>query len=86
MNIYSLQILVEQRKLKDATNLSRFILYIIFSSHYYINYVTIETINQHLLNRFMSEGDLVELLSLADEFSQLKIRDDELDELDVLLQ
>lgn len=32
----------------------------------------------------MSDGDLVALLSLADEFSQLKIRDDELDELDLL--
>lgn len=32
----------------------------------------------------MSEGELMELLSLADEFSQLKIRDDELEELDLL--
>ena len=54
------------------------------SSHYYINYVTIETINAHLSNRFMTEAQLLELLSLADEFSQLKIRDDELDELDLL--
>ena len=55
-----------------------------FSSHYYINYVTIETINDRLSNRYMTEGDLIELASLADEFSQLKIRDDELDELDLL--
>ncbi|CAF1149002.1 unnamed protein product [Adineta ricciae] len=54
------------------------------ASHYYINYVTIETINEHLSNRMMTEADLVELASLADEFSQLKIRDDELDELDTL--
>jgi activating signal cointegrator complex subunit 3 len=32
----------------------------------------------------MTEADLIELASLADEFSQLKIRDDELDELDLL--
>ena len=32
----------------------------------------------------MSEAELIELASLADEFSQLKIRDDELDELDLL--
>jgi activating signal cointegrator complex subunit 3 len=32
----------------------------------------------------MNEADLIELASLADEFSQLKIRDDELDELDLL--
>ena len=32
----------------------------------------------------MTEVELIELLSLADEFSQLKIRDDELDELDKL--
>ncbi|CAF4209792.1 unnamed protein product, partial [Rotaria magnacalcarata] len=55
-----------------------------FSSHYYINYVTIETINERLSNRYMSEAELIELASLADEFSQLKVRDDELDELDLL--
>lgn len=55
------------------------------SSHYYINYVTIETINTHLAeNRNMTEPELIGLASLADEFSQLKVRDDELDELDAL--
>ncbi|CAF4635325.1 unnamed protein product, partial [Rotaria sp. Silwood2] len=53
-------------------------------SHYYINYITIETINGRLSNRNMTEADLIELASLADEFSQLKVRDDELDELDLL--
>ena len=56
----------------------------LFRSHYYINYVTIETINDHLSNRYMTETELLELLACADEFSQLKIRDDELDELDLL--
>ena len=54
------------------------------ASHYYINYVTIETINDHLSNRNMTEAELIGLAALADEFSQLKIRDDELDELDLL--
>ncbi|CAF2034237.1 unnamed protein product [Rotaria magnacalcarata] len=54
------------------------------ASHYYINYVTIETINERLSNRYMSEAELIELASLADEFSQLKVRDDELYELDLL--
>ncbi|CAF3701746.1 unnamed protein product [Rotaria sp. Silwood1] len=54
------------------------------ASHYYINYITIETINERLSNRYMTEADLIELASLADEFSQLKVRDDELEELDSL--
>ncbi|CAF0809302.1 unnamed protein product [Adineta steineri] len=68
----------EKNEYLFATDLGR------TASHYYINYVTIETINEHLLNRFMNEGELIGLASLADEFSQLKIRDDELDELDTL--
>jgi activating signal cointegrator complex subunit 3 len=68
----------EKNEYLFATDLGR------TASHYYINYVTIETINARLSNRYMSDGELMELLSLADEFSQLKIRDDELDELDLL--
>jgi len=80
MNIYLLQILVVLRKFKKIKSIQEFF----FSSHYYINYVTIETINERLSNRYMNEAELIEILSLADEFSQLKIRDDELDELDLL--
>lgn len=68
----------EKNEYLFATDLGR------TASHYYINYVTIETINEHLSNRFMTEAELLGLLSLADEFSQLKVRDDELDELDLL--
>ncbi|CAF0793697.1 unnamed protein product [Didymodactylos carnosus] len=55
------------------------------ASYYYINYETIQTINEKLSdNQNMNDGQLVELASLADEFSQIKVRDDELDELDQL--
>ena len=68
----------EKNEYLFATDLGR------TASHFYINYVTIEIINEHLLNRNMNEAELISLASLADEFSQIKVRDDELDELDQL--
>ncbi|CAD5122095.1 DgyrCDS10545 [Dimorphilus gyrociliatus] len=51
------------------------------ASHYYIKYATIETINE-LLKSQMTEDTIFSMLSKAQEFDQIKVRDDELGELD----
>jgi activating signal cointegrator complex subunit 3 len=53
------------------------------ASHFYIKYDTVEIFNE-LLKPVMNESDVLSMLSRASEFEQLKVRDDEMDELDDL--
>ncbi|XP_055848927.1 activating signal cointegrator 1 complex subunit 3 [Episyrphus balteatus] len=53
------------------------------ASHFYIKYDTVEIFNE-LLKPFMTEADIFNMISQAQEFQQLKVRDDELEELDEL--
>ncbi len=53
------------------------------ASQFYIKYDTIEVFNE-LLKPVMNEGDILAMLCRATEFEQLKVRDDEMDELDDL--
>uniref|UniRef100_A0A0N4UZQ9 Activating signal cointegrator 1 complex subunit 3 n=1 Tax=Enterobius vermicularis TaxID=51028 RepID=A0A0N4UZQ9_ENTVE len=66
-----------------ATDLGR------IASHYYIKYETIETFNfgegRAKLSSMMTDQDIVCLLSLASEFAQIKVRDEELEDLDKLV-
>ncbi|XP_032413978.1 activating signal cointegrator 1 complex subunit 3 isoform X1 [Xiphophorus hellerii] len=55
------------------------------ASHFYIRYNTIETFNE-LFNSQKTEADILSIVSKAEEFDQLKVRDEELEELDQLLQ
>jgi len=51
------------------------------ASHFYIKYDTVEVFND-LLKNFMNEGEILAMISQAQEFEQLKVRDDEMNELD----
>ena len=51
------------------------------ANHYYIKYDTVETFNEFMKN-IMDEGEILAMLSKAQEFEQLKVRDDEMTELD----
>ena len=53
------------------------------SSQFYIKYDTIEIFNE-LLKPVMNEAEILAMLAKASEFEQLKVRDDEMDELDDL--
>ncbi|EDW80628.1 uncharacterized protein Dwil_GK11465 [Drosophila willistoni] len=53
------------------------------ASHFYIKYDTVETFNE-LMKPFMNEAEILAMISQAQEFQQLKVRDDELEELDEL--
>ncbi|KAM6995450.1 activating signal cointegrator 1 complex subunit 3 isoform 1-T2 [Tautogolabrus adspersus] len=54
------------------------------ASHFYIKYNTIETFNESF-NSQRTEGDILSIVSKAEEFEQLKVRDEELDELEQML-
>ncbi|XP_039972901.1 activating signal cointegrator 1 complex subunit 3 [Xiphias gladius] len=54
------------------------------SSHFYIRYNTIETFNEHF-NSQRTEADILSIVSKAEEFEQLKVRDEEMEELEQLL-
>ncbi|MCJ8728529.1 hypothetical protein PDJAM_G00005490 [Pangasius djambal] len=54
------------------------------ASHYYIKYNTIETFND-LFNAQKTEADILSIVSKAEEFEQVKVRDEELEELEQLL-
>lgn len=54
------------------------------ASHFYIKYDTVEVFNE-LMKPVMNEGDVLAMLSRASEFEQLKVREDEMDELDELI-
>ncbi|GLG93341.1 Putative activating signal cointegrator 1 complex subunit 3 B [Gryllus bimaculatus] len=53
------------------------------ASHFYIKYNTVQVFNQSFTD-VMTEADVFAMVSQAQEFEQLKVRDDELDELDAL--
>lgn len=55
------------------------------ASHFYIKYDTVEIFND-LLKPFMTEAEIFAMISQAQEFQQLKVRDDEMEELDELRQ
>lgn len=54
------------------------------ASHFYIRYNTIETFNENF-NSQRTEADILSIVSKAEEFEQLKVRDEELEELEQLL-
>ncbi|XP_047413665.1 activating signal cointegrator 1 complex subunit 3 isoform X2 [Sciurus carolinensis] len=54
------------------------------ASHYYIKYNTIETFNE-LFDAHKTEGDIFAIVSKAEEFDQIKVREEEIEELDALL-
>uniref|UniRef100_A0A4W6ERX7 Activating signal cointegrator 1 complex subunit 3 n=1 Tax=Lates calcarifer TaxID=8187 RepID=A0A4W6ERX7_LATCA len=54
------------------------------ASHFYIRYNTIETFNE-LFNSQRTEADILNIVSKAEEFEQLKVRDEEMEELEQLL-
>ncbi|XP_072535818.1 activating signal cointegrator 1 complex subunit 3 [Salminus brasiliensis] len=54
------------------------------ASHFYIKYNTIETFNE-LFNAQKTEADILTIVSKAEEFEQVKVRDEELEELESLL-
>uniref|UniRef100_A0A1B0CDX6 U5 small nuclear ribonucleoprotein 200 kDa helicase n=1 Tax=Lutzomyia longipalpis TaxID=7200 RepID=A0A1B0CDX6_LUTLO len=53
------------------------------ASHFYIKYDTVEVFNE-MMRQTMTEAEIIEMMSHAQEFQQLKVRDDEMDELDNL--
>ncbi|XP_017101915.2 activating signal cointegrator 1 complex subunit 3 [Drosophila bipectinata] len=53
------------------------------ASHFYIKYDTVEIFNE-LMKPFMNEAEILAMISQAQEFQQLKVRDDEMEELDEL--
>ncbi|KAH8295111.1 hypothetical protein KR018_007271 [Drosophila ironensis] len=53
------------------------------ASHFYIKYDTVEIFNE-LMKPYMNEAEILAMISQAQEFQQLKVRDDELEELDEL--
>ncbi|XP_006865917.1 PREDICTED: activating signal cointegrator 1 complex subunit 3-like [Chrysochloris asiatica] len=54
------------------------------ASHYYIKYNTIETFNENF-DAHKTEGDIFAIVSKAEEFDQIKVREEEIEELDTLL-
>ncbi|OQR70900.1 activating signal cointegrator 1 complex subunit 3-like [Tropilaelaps mercedesae] len=61
----------------DATDLGR------TASHFYIKFETVERINEWFERRLsaMQDGDVIAMISSAQEFDQLQLREDEFDEL-----
>lgn len=55
------------------------------ASHYYISSETISRFNGKLNGDYLHDSELFKLISQAQEFDQLKVRDDEVPELDHLL-
>ncbi|VDI49942.1 activating signal cointegrator complex subunit 3 [Mytilus galloprovincialis] len=54
------------------------------ASHFYIKYDTVEVINENL-KTIMTEADVVAVVSKAQEFDQIKVREDEMTELEELM-
>ncbi|XP_055550848.1 activating signal cointegrator 1 complex subunit 3 [Wyeomyia smithii] len=55
------------------------------ASHFYIKYDTVEVFNE-MIKPIMNDADIIAMMSNAQEFEQLKVRDDEMDELDDLMR
>lgn len=54
------------------------------ASHFYIKYNTMETFNE-LFSAQKTEADILSIVSKAEEFEQIKVRDEELEELEKML-
>ncbi|KAG5271489.1 hypothetical protein AALO_G00180410 [Alosa alosa] len=54
------------------------------ASHFYIKYNTIETFNE-MFSSQKTEADILSIVSKAEEFEQVKVRDEEMEELERLL-
>ncbi|XP_071253079.1 activating signal cointegrator 1 complex subunit 3 [Salvelinus alpinus] len=54
------------------------------ASHFYIKYNTMETFNE-LFNSQKTEADILSIVSKAEEFEQVKVRDEEMEELEQML-
>jgi len=54
------------------------------ASHFYVKYDTVEVFNDQT-QPVMNEADILYMLSMATEFEQLKVRDEEMDELDDMI-
>ncbi|XP_029451214.1 activating signal cointegrator 1 complex subunit 3 isoform X1 [Rhinatrema bivittatum] len=54
------------------------------ASHFYIKYNTIETFNE-LFDAHKTEGDILAIVSKAEEFEQIKVREEEIEELEHLI-
>merc|ERR1719270_838379 len=67
----------ERTEILSATDMGR------TASHYYVKYDTIEIFNSEV-REVMNEADLLATISKAEEFEQLKSRDEEMEELDNL--
>lgn len=55
------------------------------ASHFYIKYDTVEIFNE-MIKPVMNESEVLNMMANAHEFQQLKVRDEEMDELDELNQ
>ncbi|GAB0096726.1 activating signal cointegrator 1 complex subunit 3 [Sergentomyia squamirostris] len=55
------------------------------ASHFYVKYDTVEVFNE-MMRPLLTEAEILEMMSHAQEFQQLKVRDDEMEELDYLTQ
>ena len=53
------------------------------ASHFYIKYDTVEIFNERM-HPAMNDAEIFALISMAQEFDQLKVRDEELDELVII--
>lgn len=62
----------------SATDLGR------IASHFYLKYDTVEIFNEQQ-KHVMNEAEILAMISHAQEFEQLKVRDDEVEELDQLM-
>lgn len=63
----------------SATDLGR------IASHYYLKYDTVEIFNE-LQEDIMTETEILAMITRAQEFNQLKVREDEMKELDELME
>ncbi|XP_019851379.1 PREDICTED: activating signal cointegrator 1 complex subunit 3-like [Amphimedon queenslandica] len=68
----------ERNQSLSATDLGR------IAANFYIKYASIEIFNE-LFKDHMTESDILSMISQSQEFEQIKVRDDELSELDQLL-
>lgn len=54
------------------------------ASHFYIKYATVEIFNE-CVQQVMGYDSILQMMSMAQEFQQLKVRDEEMDEMDDLV-
>ncbi|XP_048883103.1 activating signal cointegrator 1 complex subunit 3 [Brienomyrus brachyistius] len=93
LEVYRRELVVESGRKLDKTRMVRFEERTGYfsstdlgrtASHFYIRYNTIETFNE-LFNAQKTEADILSIVSKAEEFEQVKVREEELEELEQLL-